>query len=212
MFGLTFRSCLSAMALLAAATCFTTAASAATLDFESIGSQGAQNAIEDGYGDLRWSNFYVLDGDDQYPSYPNNGYGNGTASGDYVAFNGFGAAAAFSSSSTFDFISAAFTAAWNEGLKLNIVGYRNGAELYSQTVTLTTTLYSTLFFNWTGIDKVAFFTSGGTPIVGKGGHQFVIDDLNVVQTPIPAALPFLALGLAGLGYAARRRRAAATAA
>jgi len=186
------------------------AAFAATLDFESIGQPGIPQKIANGYGDLTWTNFYAGDGT-YYEGlgFPDNGYVNGASSGSYVSLNGFGAPASLSSSSTFDFISASLTAAFNEGLHLDIAGYRNGTLLYSQAVTLTTTMYASLFFNWTGIDMLTFTTSGGTPRYGVSGHQFAMDDLTVVKTPIPAALPFLATGLVGLGFAARRRRAAA---
>jgi len=213
MFGITFRSCLTAMAVATSVMWFNAvAASAATLDFESVGTPGAQVEIPDGYGDLNWNNFYVLNGVEQYPEYPGNGYGTGASSGVYVGFNGFADPASIVSGSTFDFISASLTAAFNEGLMLDVAGYRDGVQLYFKTVTLSTALYANLLFNWSGIDQLTFKSYGGTPVFGKNGRQFALDDLQVVKTPIPAALPFLAIGLAGLGFAARRRRAVTKAA
>ncbi|MBI2253754.1 MAG: hypothetical protein HYU58_03960 [Proteobacteria bacterium] len=208
MFGGGLRGLFAGVFLLASAAIFPFAATAATLDFESVGTPGAQVEVPDGYGDLNWTNFYVLDGAERYPQYPGNGYDNGASSGQYVAFNGFANPASLSSSSTFDFISASLTAAFNEGLKLDIAGYRNGAQLYATTVTLSTALYATLLFNWSGIDQLTFKSYGGVPVFGVSGHQFALDDLTVVQTPIPPALPLLATGLVGLGFAARRRREA----
>ncbi|MDY0874210.1 VPLPA-CTERM sorting domain-containing protein [Dongia rigui] len=206
------RTLLVAIMVLGSFVLLSPAVNAATLDFESLGAPGAPAKIADGYGDLQWNNFYVVDGHRYDADFPNNGYITGASSGIYVGLNGFGEAASLSSSSTFDFISASLTAAFNEGLQLDIAGFRNGAQLYAQTVTLTTQMYATLLFNWTGIDELTFVSYGGKPVYGVSGRQFALDDLNVVQTPLPAALPFLATGLIGLGFAARRRRAAAKAA
>jgi hypothetical protein len=210
--GIRVRNLFAAILAVGCVALLSPAASAATLDFESIGAPGAPSEIQDGYGDLTWTNFYAVDGDHYADSFPGNGYINGASSGSYVGFNGFGDVASISSTSTFDFISASLTAAFNEGLQVDIAGYRSGALLYSQTVTLSTTLYATLLFNWSGIDTLTFMGHGGTPIFGVSGRQFALDDLTVVKTPIPPAAVLLATSLAGLGFAAYRRRKAAQAA
>lgn len=187
----------------------TQSAVASTLDFESVGVAGSQAAISDGYGGLTWDNFFVLNGEDKYSDKPGNGFINGTASGDYVAFNGFAKPAAVElAGGYFDFVGAAFTAAWNDGLKVDIAGFRDGTEVYSQTVTLDTEFYANLFFNWLKIDQLTFKTYGGTQIGYGSGHQMVIDNFqyNVVTTPIPPAFLLMATALVGLGVAGWRRR------
>ena len=208
MFAIRMRTLLAFATALIALSSFTSGASAATLDFESLGTPSVSQPIPDGYGDLNWDNFSVVTGS-RFPQFPGNGYTNGASSGIYVGFNGFAEPASFSSGSTFDFISASLTAAFNDGLELDISGYLNGNQIYTRTVTLTTAMYATILFNWSGIDMVRFNSHGGSPVFGVNGEQFAIDDLAVVKTPIPPAALLLATSLAGLGYAAHRRRKAA---
>lgn len=211
MFAIRVRGLFAVMIALVVLGGFASGVSAATLDFESLGTPSVSKPINDGYGDLNWDNFSVVTGS-RFPQFPGNGYTNGASSGQYVGFNNFAEPASFSSGSTFDFISASLTAAFNDGLELDVVGYLNGAQIYTRSITLTTEMYATILFNWTGIDMVTFNSHGGTPKFSVSGEQFAIDDLTVVKTPIPAALPLLATGLLGLGYAARRRRTASKAA
>jgi hypothetical protein len=52
-------------------------------------------------------------------------------------------------------------------------------------------------------------TSGSWNTLGKGLSHITFYDSAVAPVPVPAALPLLALGLGGLGFAARRQRRAA---
>jgi hypothetical protein len=190
-------------------------AEAATIDFENTGGVvqpgfGTVSEIPDGYGSFNWVNFDTLHSQTQWGSEPDSGYINGTVSGDYVAFNHFADPASISRAENFNFISAAFTAAWYDDLQLDIAGFRDGVQIYSTTLTLTTEFYSTLFLNWFDLDEITFASYGGTNTQFPAGHrrQFVMDDLqysNVVATPIPAALPLFATAMLGLGVIARRR-------
>jgi len=208
--GTQLRACALGLSCVAAIMGMPSTAGATTLDFESVGQAGDEAVIPNEYGGFDWSNFLVIDGEDEYPEYPGNGYVNGTVSGDFVAFNRRSQPiASITRDSTFNFIGAAFTAAWNEDLLVDVKGYLDGALLYSTTLTLSTQLYADLLFNWSGIDELTFFSYGGFDQLGYGGgRQFVIDDLqytNVVATPIPAALPLFATAMLGLGVMARRR-------
>ncbi len=190
-------------------------AEAATIDFENTGGVvepglGTVTVIPNGYGGFVWENFDTLDAQTEWGSEPDSGYINGTVSGEYVAFNHFADPASISRATNFNFISAAFTAAWYDDLQLDIAGFRDGVQIYSTTLTLTTELYSNLFLNWFDLDQITFVSYGGTNTKFPAGHrrQFVMDDLqytNVVATPIPAALPLFATAMLGLGVLARRR-------
>jgi hypothetical protein len=73
-------------------------------------------------------------------------------------------------------------AAWNSNLTLTIIASRAGVALHQTIVTLQVTSKTTLYTpNWSGIDKLTFSSSGGTPypkLSGIGTH-FVVDDINV---------------------------------
>ncbi len=56
------------------------------------------------------------------------------------------------------------------------------------------------------IAPVTFATDGSSYITGRGGYKDVEVTFSLVPIPLPATLPLAILGLAGLGFAARRRR------
>jgi hypothetical protein len=67
---------------------------------------------------------------------------------------------------------------------------------------------------WTEIKKEFVVTKAGaydlTFAAGGDSNSYggFIDDVSIAAIPVPAALPLLGLALAGLGFAARRRKAA----
>jgi hypothetical protein len=146
-----------------------------------------------GYHGLEWFNFYVLDALDSPPS----GARNGTVSPQNVAFNGSGARAHFRMNGLFDFESVYLTAAWNDGLHMEIRGFVGSTVKYD-TVCIVDTFVPTLFtFNFLGVDKVEFYGWGGTPNpeYGRDSTVFALDNLTVV-VPEPTVTGLVLFGMA----------------
>jgi hypothetical protein len=133
-----------------------------------------------GYSGFTWNNFYDLDGynTDANPS----GYYQAVASPNNVAYNGYGNPAALTSSTPFRLVSAWLTAAWNDGLQVEVTGYKDGLAVYDNTYTLSATTRTLIYFNNSIVDEVYFQSWGGTrnPLYGnKIGWQFAMDNLLV---------------------------------
>jgi hypothetical protein len=183
-----------------------------TVNFDNLSSCGGGLVLPALYAGFSWSNVYCLDGVNyQFPS----GYVNGVVSTNNVAYNGFGNSSSFSSANPFTFNSGYFTAAWRNGLQVNIIGRLNSAQIFSTTLSLNISGPTFVTLNWAGIDEVDFSALGGSnPGLRGDGTHFVMDDLlfNDVQqvpvevTPEPATLLLLGSGLAGIGGFVRRRR------
>ena len=95
-----------------------------------------------------------------------------------VAFNGFGSEAAVSGT-TFNFIGADLTAAWNNGLSITVDGYDNGVLVDQETVVVNTTTPQWFEFDFNGITDLVFSSSGGTSAGSNGsGTQFAMDDFT----------------------------------
>jgi len=177
-----------------------TTTQAIVLTFDDLGTGGA---VSNGYGGLNWSNYNILHAVNyQKPS----GYFNGLVSGDYVAFNNSAFTASVSSATPFDLNSAYFTAAWNTGLNVTVKGFFNSAETYSQTFTVDTDAPTLINFNFLGIDRATFSSSGGINAgLSGGGEHFAVDNMTVNAVPEVSMYPLL-LGLGSLCFAAAGRR------
>jgi hypothetical protein len=172
--------------------------------------------LTNGYHGFNWNNFFVVKGSqyhdpflhlDTYCIVPG-GFRFGVVSPPNVAFNGYGDPASVSNANSFTFNSVYMTAAWNDGLDVLVQGYVGLYPFYSQLLVVNTSPAKQYVFNWTGVDKVSFTSSGGTPAgyLGSGEH-IVFDDLTVSNvTPEPQTLLLLATGLTGIGAVIRRRR------
>ena len=163
--------------------------------------------IPNGYGGLTWSNFAASD-TSTYTS--PNGYINGVVSPQYVAFDAFGSPATFSSATPFTFNSAYLTAAWNNGLNVQVDGYLGTTLVHSLSLVLDTTGPALEQFNWANIDSVTFTPSGGTPAGYNGaGTHFAMDNLTINDArtvPEPASIALVGLGLFGLGLSRRKSK------
>lgn len=163
--------------------------------------------IPPGYHGLNWANFYFAN----TAVLPPSGYVNGVVSGTWVAFNANGTPAdLLQGSSPFTLNSGYFTAAWNDGLTLNVTGYVGGIATDFASFILNTSGPQLLTFDWTNLDDVFFVTSGGTNAGYIGtGTQFALDNLTVdqpVTVPEPASMTLFGTGLVSLYGLARRRR------
>ncbi len=173
-------------------------ADAALLVFDDIPAavQGAAlGTIPDGYGGFVWTAAGFIDGSVIYPA--GSGYENGAVSGTYVAFNELSQITTVNGT-LFTFTSAHFTAAWNNGLSLQVQGYQGGSLLFSLPEPLILGPSGPTFraFGWAGIDELRFTASGGTNAgLGGSGAFFAMDDFASVQIPEPAPVVPLAAGL-----------------
>jgi hypothetical protein len=181
-------------------------ANAEVLTFDTL--SGSLSTIPNGYGGLQWSNF----GSHSSSTVPGSGYETGTVSGLNASFNLGGNPASFSSVTEFSLNSAYFTSAWNEGLQIHVVA-TGGSNTYISDFTVDTSGPLNVFFNWSNINSVSFFSSGGVPNpdlanTGMGTH-FVMDNLaineNVSPVPEPETYAMLLIGLCLFGFVARRR-------
>jgi hypothetical protein len=137
--------------------------------------------IPSGYQGYTWNNFSYLNG----PAYgiTPSGYFTGVISANNVAFNGGGDPAYLMNSNAFNLTSGYFTGAWNNGLQLTVTGFTDALgtiQKYSSVYTLQTTSPSKITFNWTGIRRVLFSSSGGVSAGYPGnGPHFALDDLCI---------------------------------
>ncbi len=166
---------------------FVTPPPTTTLTFDNLPPPSPSSAfgetapIPNGYGGLNWSNFFYLDSSD----FPNSGYANGMVSTPYVAFNESGESASVSGT-TFNFIGADLTAAWNNGLSITVDGYDNGALVDQKTVVVNTTAPTWFEFDFNGVTDVVFSSSGGTNAGYNGlGTEFVMADFTISDLADP---------------------------
>lgn len=175
-------------------------AQAYVLTFDDI-SLSDSAPIPDGYGGFNWGNlhnggaFYYLNA----PLVsPDSGYANGVVSGSYVAFpttythEGIGW---LTSADLFTFNGAYFTAAWRDGLNVQVDGYLNEQLIYTTTVVVDTIGPTWCQFNYESIDELRFSAFGGTVHEGYqyDNTHFVID--NFTYIPEPTTLLLYALGV-----------------
>jgi len=89
------------------------------------------------YQGFQWANFGVV----RETYAPGSGFDNGIVSGDAVAMNlGGRDAIVIQADSSFDFLSASFTAAWRDGLNITIDGYDDDQIIQSDTIVVNTPL------------------------------------------------------------------------
>ena len=145
---------------------------------------GGSLPVPAGYCGLTWSNFNYLIAAD----HPNSGYSAGTVSPPNAAFNPYGTPASIINTGKVNLVSAYLTAAWNDNLQVLANGYAGATLAYSNSYTLSATAPTLINFNYLGVSKVDFISSGGTPHPGYSGSgtQFVVD--NVVLGGSAASL------------------------
>lgn len=157
-------------------------ANAEILTFDDIGSTSESVFIPDGYGGFEWIDFYY--NNMSTPS-QTNGYNNGLVSGEYAAHNSGYLNTVEIQGNPFIFTGAFFTAAWRDGLEIQIDGYANDVLLYSNVITVNTygPIWAELDYN--NIDRLVFSSYGGTPHDGYShdGYHFVMDNFTYIPEP-----------------------------
>jgi hypothetical protein len=180
-----------------------------TINFDDL--PGTDAVIQNGYKGFNWDNFGAFNPDNDFTA---SGYQNGRVSQQNVAYNGAGRQATLSRATSFDLVGGYFSAAWNDGLSITLIGLKGGIEKFTTTFTVDTTGSIFEVLNWSGIDEVRFKSFGGThnDLFESHGHNFALDDLQISEVaavPLPAAAPLFGMAMIGLvGYATRRRLAA----
>ena len=175
---------------------------ATLITFDDLSDAGAGSAIATGYSGFYWDNFRVLN-TGAYEIKPS-GYLFGTVSGQNVTYNAWSDPATISRARRFDLNSAFLTAAWNDGLQVEVVGSFQGAILYDTIYVIDASSPTLVTFNYLGVDSVRFSSTGGTQRYGMGTH-FAMDNLEInTSSAIPEQETWLAgaLLLAPLGLSA----------
>jgi hypothetical protein len=159
---------------------------------------GAGGFIPNGYAGLQWQNFRYLDGV-HYP-YPS-GYQNAVVSPNYVTDNWGGFPAMFSGP-TFNLNSAYLTAAFIDGLQVEVQGFVGTTLTYDNTYTVNTTGPTLINFNYLGVDKVNFSTYYNS----LPNYNFAMDNLSITIVPEPTTFAMVGLGSTALFMMFRRRK------
>lgn len=188
---------------------FTANSQATVITFDDLPASEV-DTIQSGYQGFNWGNeFWTSVAYINKNTLPDTGFANGVVSGNYAAFNNFATTSTITGD-IFNFNGTYLTAAWNDGLQLEVNGFLNNVLLFTQTVILNTSSAQWFDFNYTGINKLSFRSWGGTPTnPGEGGEHFVMDNFTINETaavPESSPLALLLLGLATIAIGRRTQR------
>ena len=176
-------------------------ASAGVVTFESANDVSA-NGLTTDFGRLQCSTYGIS----------NSGYCRGRASGDWVGYFASTASIAKTGALPFTFNGAYLTAAWNDNMSIQVVGYRNNVVVYTQTKIISDDVATYFAFNYLNVDRVTFRSFGGVDAGTPGAGSWVaMDNVTfneaIAAVPEPVSLALIGLGLAGLALSRRRTAA-----
>ncbi|MBB5515896.1 VCBS repeat-containing protein [Rubricella aquisinus] len=135
------------------------------------------SGIPAGYAGLNWSNAWILNSANY--SIQDSGYVRGTTSGDYVVYASSTMRVTGINGDEFDFNGVTLTAAWNDNLNIDVMGYRDGVLLHSETVIVSDDAPTVFTFGWDDVDEVTFRPYGGTDAgTPGGGNHLAMDDFD----------------------------------
>jgi hypothetical protein len=105
-----------------------------------------------------------------------------------VAVNSDGTDALFNAKSPFNLNSAYLTAAWNDGLQVEVEGFTGNTLTYDNTYTINTEGPTLINFDYLDVDEVEFTSYGGVnPGYDGSGTEFAMDNLSVtLNVPEPS--------------------------
>ena len=169
------------------------------------------DAIPEGYNGFTWGESFLTNVSYVHKdTIPGTGFENGVVSGDYAAFN-FLATTSVISGEQFDFNGAYLTAAWHDGLNIEVTGFLNNLALFTKTVVVNTQQAQWFDFDFLGINSLSLRAWGGTSIDPyNGGEFFVMDNFTFNEpTAVPesSSLVLLLLGVAGILVGRRTKQA-----
>nr|WP_310523278.1 PEPxxWA-CTERM sorting domain-containing protein [Polymorphobacter sp.] len=186
-------------------------AAAVTLTFDDLSSGGE---VGSAYKAFYWDNFFALD----VRTVPVSGYDAAVISPNTVALNGGANPATITAPGTFALTSGYLTAAWYDGLTVQVDGYLGGLLVFTQSFAPATTAPLFVTFDDDFIDTAVFRSFGGTQnpaFAGIGdGANFALDNLTLVSGPAvpePASWVMMIAGFGLVGGAMRRRSVAVAA-
>jgi hypothetical protein len=181
------------------------------ITFDDLTDNGSGTPIANGYAGLEWNYFGVVNGltVNGVNGYTGSGYHNGVVSQDNVAYNVNGGLALFYvNTGAFNLNSAYLTAAWNDGLHVEVLGYVGDTVTYDNIYTVNTGGPTLINFNLPGVDEVDFESYGGLQNFGFNGNgdQFAMDNLSITLVPEPTTLALTSLSGFVAMFVARRRK------
>ena len=149
------------------------------ITFDDLPSSEGQSLLP-GYAGLYWNNVSFLNG--LATTLNPSGYQAGTVSSPNVIYNPGGNPATIIGITPFDLLSVYATAAWKDNLQLEAKGYIGNTIVYNVTNTLSASAPTLINYNFYGVNRIIFSTSGGTQHSGYAstGEQFVMDNLLLV--------------------------------
>jgi hypothetical protein len=165
--------------------------------------------LTNGYYNLSWTNFAVLNAIHEAAINGTNGGYYGMVSPSNVAFNAFGDPAEVKATGTdFDFLGAYLTGAWRSNLSIEVQGFSGATMLYDTTVVVSAISPSFVGFNYVNVDRLRFSSFGGQYAgFGSDAPTFVMDNFTFEFVPEPSSLLLTAGGALLLMAGFKRRRA-----
>jgi len=174
-------------------------ANATVINFDDI-TTSSQQAISANYAGMNWGSSWYVESSSTS--------GNGSVSGDYAAFNGFGQLTMnLSNGLDFDFTGAYFTSWGSNGTfqsysatSITVEGYNNNALVGSVSMNLSAGQYDWFQTDLLAVDEVRFISSSSS-------QWWLMDDLTINEStsvPEPTTLALLVLGLASVGFSRKK--------